>query len=93
MPSKAHSCVVTDDDKVLVTRWQMPPGTETGAHTHGMSYVVVYLTEGMLTSIGNEGEVEVPIERYSVTSRPAGLCHNVVNRSASTVEFLEIELK
>ena len=90
---RALSTVVANDERVLVTRWHMPPGTETGAHTHGMPYVVVYLTDGIVTSVGADGEIDVPVAQHSVTSRPAGLSHNVCNRTGRPVEFLEIELK
>ena len=45
---KANPTVQIDDMRVKVTRWDFPPGAETGWHTHAMDYIVVPLTEGTL---------------------------------------------
>ncbi len=36
----AIATVQVDDANVRVTRWDFPPGSETGWHRHGMAYVV-----------------------------------------------------
>ena len=76
-----------------MTKWTLPPGAETGCHTHGRDYLVVYLTDGILTVEKQGQTIEAPVSKHSVTSRPAGISHNVGNRSGNTVEFIEIELK
>lgn len=90
----AVATVQVDNAAVRVTRWTFPPRTETGWHTHGLDYVVVPTLPGTLTIIGTDGTrreyAYVPGESYH---RARGAEHNVVNLSASTVEFVEIELK
>lgn len=72
----------------------LPAGSETGHHTHQYDYVVVYLTDGILTVITPNGElVEAPVKQHALTSRPAGVSHNVMNNSGSLIQFIEIELK
>ena len=92
MPN-AISQALVDDERAIVTKWTLPPGAETGSHTHGLDYLVVYLTEGILTVEAQGQIIEAPVSRHAVTSRPAGVSHNVLNRSNSTVAFIEIELK
>lgn len=90
----AIATVQVDNEAVRVTRWHFPPGSETGWHKHGLDYVVVPTLPGVLTIVGTDGarrEYEyVPGESYH---RTRGAEHNVVNLSAGTVEFVEIELK
>jgi beta-alanine degradation protein BauB len=90
----AVATVQVDNDEVRVTRWNFPPGSETGWHRHGLNYVVVPTLAGTLTIVGRDGERAeyqyVPGESYH---RTLGAEHNVVNLSGDTVEFVEIELK
>jgi quercetin dioxygenase-like cupin family protein len=90
----AIATVQVDTAQVRVTRWHFAPGTETGWHTHGLDYVVVPTLPGTLTIIGTDGSrreyAYVPGESYQ---RTRGAEHNVVNLSAGTVAFVEIELK
>ena len=89
----AISETLVDDERAIVTKWTLPPGAETGGHVHGLDYLVVYLTDGILT-VEAEGQIiEAPVSKHAVTSQPAGVSHNVLNRSGNTVEFIEIELK
>lgn len=90
---KAASEALVDDERAIVTKWSLPPGAETGGHTHGLDYLVVYLTDGILTIEANGQVIEAPVSKHAVTSRPAGVQHNVCNRSGAAVEFIEIELK
>lgn len=91
--TNAISQALVDDERALVTKWILPPGAETGGHVHGLDYLVVYLTDGILT-VEAEGQcIDAPVTKHAVTSRPAGVSHNVCNRSGDTVEFIEIELK
>lgn len=71
----------------------MPPGSETGHHTHGLDYLVVYLTDGTLTVDTGTERIEATIEKHLLTSRPAGISHNVLNASEDPVEFIKVELK
>jgi quercetin dioxygenase-like cupin family protein len=90
---KAASETMVDDERAIVTKWSLPSGAETGGHTHGLDYLVVYLTDGILTVETNDQVIEAPVSKHAVTSRPAGVKHNVCNRSSNTIEFIEIELK
>ena len=90
---KATSEALVDDERAIVTKWTLPPGTETGGHTHGLDYLVVYLTDGILTVETNSQVIEAPVFKHTVTSRPAGINHNVSNRSGNAIAFIEIELK
>ena len=92
MPNVISQALV-DDERAIVTKWILPPGSGTGSHTHGLDYLVVYLTDGILTVEAQGRTIEAPVSKHAVTSRPAGVSHNVLNRSCSTVEFIEIELK
>ncbi|MEM7127113.1 MAG: cupin domain-containing protein [Chloroflexota bacterium] len=89
----ATSEVLANDDRVIATKWTMSPDSETGHHTHNYDYVVVYLSDGMLTVTSEAGEIEVPVAKHQLTSRPAGVRHNVMNRTAEPLEFIEIEIK
>ena len=92
MPKATSECLV-NDARALVTKWTLPSGAQTGSHTHGYDYLVVYLSDGTLT-VEAEGRIfEASIAKHSVTSRPAGVSHNVSNHSGSMIEFIEIELK
>ena len=89
---KAISDTLVEDERAIVTKWTLPSGAETGGHTHGLDYLVVYLTDGILTVETNSQIIEAPVSKHAVTSRPAGITHNVSNRSSNTIEFIEIEL-
>lgn len=71
----------------------MAPGAETGWHRHDRDYAVVYLTAGNLLVETKQGELTVPLEKGQVTSREAGVEHNVVNSNEFEFIFVEIELK
>jgi quercetin dioxygenase-like cupin family protein len=90
----AIATVQVDNEAVRVTRWNFPPRTETGWHTHWLDYVVVPTLPGTLTIVGTDGArreyAYVPGESYH---RTRGAEHNVVNLTDATVEFVEIELK
>lgn len=82
-----------ETETVRVTRWDFPPQTETGDHRHDFDYVVVPVTDGVLTITTSEGEVlESVIVVGESYARTAGVEHNVVNLSGVTVSFVEIEL-
>ena len=90
---KATSTPRIEDDRVVATEWTIPPGAETGWHKHGRDYIVVYLTSGNLLVESANGEVTVPLQKGQVTSREAGVEHNVININEFDFAFVEIELK
>ncbi len=90
---QAKSEILVDDMRVIATKWTLPPGSETGQHTHALDYVVVYLNDRVLTVLVEGDEVDAPVSKEMTTSRPAGVSHNILNRSAASVSFIEIELK
>ncbi len=89
----ATSTQQLETDSVRVTRWDFPPGTETGDHRHEFDYVVVPVTDGTLTIVMPDGEaVEAALTIGGTYERRAGVAHNVTNQSDQIVSFVEIEL-
>ena len=93
--SERESLVQLETDSARVNRLTFrEAGDETGVHVHDFDYVVVPVTGGDLTIVAEDGSTrelhQVPGESY--TGR-AGTRHNVISASASTVMFVEIELK
>jgi len=82
-----------DNDRVRVTEWRFPAGTETGVHLHEMDLVVVPLITGTLAIVDDEGEKENKITQGIPYFRAAGAKHNVVNRTGGEIAFIEIEMK
>ena len=83
-----------DDERVLAHRFDFAPGDETGAHVHGLPYVIVPLTDGVLRVVGDDGsDVMAELTEGVPYSRPAGVSHNVFNGGDAPVSFLEIEIK
>ncbi|KAA2214366.1 cupin domain-containing protein [Teichococcus oryzae] len=83
-----------DTEAVRVTRWDFPPGAETGWHRHGWSYVVVPLHQGrMMLELPGNATAEVNLQPGISYERPAGTEHNVVNIGDAPFSFVEIELK
>ena len=92
-PLKATAIPRIEDGRVIATEWRMPPGSETGWHRHEHDYAVVYLTSGNLFVESKDGNVTVPLERGQVTSREAGVEHNVRNPNSFEFVFVELEMK
>ena len=91
---KAKSTVQIDNKQVKVTRWDFPPGAETGWHTHEMDYIVVPLTEGILNAVSPSGStVENKLTKGASYARLAGVNHNIINANKAPFSFIEIELK
>ncbi len=91
--AKATSVKIEDNDRVTITEWRFAPGSETGWHRHEHDYAVVYLTSGNLFVESKDGNVTVPLERGQVTSREAGVEHNVRNPNSFEFVFVELEMK
>jgi beta-alanine degradation protein BauB len=89
----AVATILTDDDRIRVTRWNFEPGAETGHHTHGLAYVVVPVTGMKVRIVDAEGEREVFVEAGAAYSRPAGVEHNVINADDKPMCFVEVEMK
>lgn len=82
-----------DNDQVRITRWDFPPGANTGWHEHAFRYCVVMLTEGTL-AIHDGAEVKrVPLAAGQSYSRPAGITHDVMNDTDHSMAFVEVEMK
>jgi quercetin dioxygenase-like cupin family protein len=90
----ATATVQVDDEHVRVTRWDFPPGGETGWHRHGWLYVVVPVTDGTLLIELPGGETMTAALTAGVAySRTAGVEHNVVNGGTAPLSFVETEVK
>lgn len=94
MAKPAISQLQHDDERMRVTLWTLPPGTETGWHLHAMDYVVVPVAGGLLTvDTGQEGRKSYPIETGKSYVRSSGVEHNILNETGAEIAFVEIELK
>jgi quercetin dioxygenase-like cupin family protein len=91
--AKAIAIPRSEDGRLIATEWRMAPGSETGWHRHGHDYAVVYLTTGELFVETKEGPITASLERGQVTSREAGVEHNVINSNDFEFVFVELELK
>ena len=91
--TQAVSEVQLDTERVLVTKWVFPPNSETGWHRHNYDYVVVPLSDGILSLESGEGENKGLLKKGGSYARQEGVEHNVVNKGDSEVSFIEIELK
>jgi quercetin dioxygenase-like cupin family protein len=90
----AQSDVQHDTAEVRVTEWRLLPGASTGPHVHGMDYVIVPITTGVMTIVAPDGSrSQAPIESGKSYVRKAGVEHDVLNETDSEIVFLEIELK
>lgn len=78
---------------VIVTRWDFPPGGETGWHLHAYNYVVVPLTKGTLTLETREAKNQTVLTPGESYARGAGVEHNVINDNDFAFSFVEIEIK
>ena len=85
--------VQTDTPEVRVTEWRLPPATATGHHRHEYDYVVVPMTDGVLTILAAAGRSEAPIKTGQSYFRKAGVEHDVRNETPREIVFVEIEVK
>ena len=91
---KATAKVLVDDERVRVTRFRFAAGAETGWHVHGYDYVVTTITdcEFLLEEPGGISR-KVDVAAGEAYRRSAGVEHNVINRGANPMIFVEIEMK
>lgn len=94
MASSAQSDVQQDTPEVRVTEWRLAPGAATGPHVHGMDYVIVPITTGVMTIVAPDGgRSQASITQGKSYFRKAGVAHDVLNETADEIVFLEVELK
>lgn len=91
--TQAVSQLQIDDSQVIVTRWDFPPGSETGWHRHEHDYVIVPLTDGRMRLETPEGERVVTLEAGVCYTRVEGTEHNVINDGKEPFAFVEVEVK
>ncbi|AXY44055.1 cupin domain-containing protein [Halomonas sp. JS92-SW72] len=91
--AKATPSQQIDNFNVIVTRWDFPPGGETGWHKHEHDYVVVPLTQGTLTLETRDGVIKSELWPGTSYARGAGVEHNVINSNDFEFSFIEIEIK
>jgi beta-alanine degradation protein BauB len=90
--SKVNATVQVDEAALRVTRFDFPPGSETGWHRHAADYVVVPLRGGTLTVEDSSGASTYPIETGQSYARPAGVEHNIANDTDEEISFVEVEI-
>jgi quercetin dioxygenase-like cupin family protein len=75
----AEPTVQRDDADIRITRWDFPPGSVTGQHTHGWPYVVVMLTDAVMRVDDGTAVTETRMSAGQAYHRPAGIEHDVMN--------------
>jgi len=93
MPAAATGTVQIDTPEVRVTEWRLPVGSAIGHHRHEFDYVVVPITDGVLSVISASGSAQSPITAGQSYFRKAGVEHDVRNETSREIVFVEIELK
>lgn len=93
MKLQAIPTIQIDNNRVVVTEWRFPPGSETGWHTHAHDYVVVPMTDGTLMLETDEGTKTSNLVKGHSYTRNAGVSHNVVNPGPGDVIFVEVEIR
>ena len=90
---KAIPSVQVENERVIVTKWHVPPGSDTGDHVHAHDYVVVPLTSGKLRLVEPTGIRDVELIVGGSYARLTGVAHNVININDYEFSFVEIEIK
>jgi quercetin dioxygenase-like cupin family protein len=93
MSHVAVPTVQADTPEVRVTEWRLPPAAATGHHRHEHDYVVVPMTDGVLTIVAAAGRSEAPIRAGQSYFRKAGVEHDVRNETPREIVFVEVEMK
>lgn len=90
----AQSEIMIDDDRVRVTRFDFPPGAETGWHRHNYDYVITAVTDCTMLLEEPNGQVRtVTVPAGTAYRRDEGVEHNVINDGDTPMSFVEVELK
>jgi beta-alanine degradation protein BauB len=90
---EAWDTVQHDDDRMRVTRWDVPVGAVIAEHTHGYDYVVVPLVDGTMGITPRGGEPFTSQVQAGVSyAREAGASHTVANAGGQHLAFVEVEL-
>lgn len=85
--------VVIDNEHTRTVRWTLDPGTSIGYHRHPLPYIVIPVVGGTLTFIDATSSRSVSIVAGEPQFRPAGVEHDVANRSEQPVMFVEVEIR
>ncbi len=94
MREPCTTTVLVDDERVRVTRFDFPPGAETGWHRHGHDYVITAVTDcHMLLEEPGGGSRRVLVPAGTAYRRAEGVEHNVINDGSTAMSFVEVELK
>lgn len=85
--------VVFENDKIVVRRYLLQPGTSTGMHSHGYDYLRVILQGGTVEVTALHGPTRTEkLDAGSVAWR-AKASHDTKNIGGGPIEGLVIELK
>jgi beta-alanine degradation protein BauB len=93
MEKTAVATVQVETAEVRVTEWRLPVGSAIGHHRHEYDYVVVPVTDGVLTVVSASGSAQSPITLGQSYFRKAGVEHDVRNETAREIVFIEVEIK
>lgn len=86
--------VQIDNERVLVTRWTLRRGEDTGRHRHERDYVVVPLSDAQMTVTSDTGSVAtVDVHAGVAYFREAGVEHTVGNEQDVLLDFVEVECR
>jgi quercetin dioxygenase-like cupin family protein len=85
--------VEIDNELTRTVRWTLEPGTAIGHHRHQLPYIVIPVVGGTLTFSDAAGDRAVELAPGRPTFRPAGVEHDVSNRTDQTIEFVEVEIR
>jgi quercetin dioxygenase-like cupin family protein len=85
--------VEIDNELTRTVRWTLEPETAIGHHRHLLAYLVIPIVGGTLTFSDAAGDRAVELVPGRPAFRPAGVEHNVSNRSDRTIEFVEVEIR
>jgi quercetin dioxygenase-like cupin family protein len=93
MTKPAIPTLQSDTPEARVTHWYFPRGSATGHHRHEFDYVVVPLTDGVLTAVTASGRIENQLAAGKSYFRKAGVEHDIVNEAETDFAFVEVEIK
>lgn len=92
--SSVVSTALLEDARVRVTRFDFPPGAETGWHRHEYDYVITAVTDLHMRLEEPGGSTrEVKVTAGEAYRRDEGVEHNVINAGSDPMSFIEVELK